>query len=93
MNTQKLTTAEFTRSQLAEMLLELSDDALEYVKLPLLCAYYWTDQRDGERLNQNDLDRFSLIGSAIHDPIDFVESTVKINRGMRRAAYEERRRT
>lgn len=91
MNTQKLRTAEFTRNQLADMLLELSDDALEYIKLPILGAYYWTDQHDADRMTLDDSERFHLIGTAIHDPIDMVKHAGMFIRGMWHAEYEKRR--
>lgn len=55
-----------TRLNLTKMLLALSDDALEYVWRPIIYAYYYTDQRDPDRLTDDDAKRLSLIGVAAH---------------------------
>ena len=52
------------RITLIKMLLALSDDALEYVWRPIIYAYYYTDQRDPDRLTDDDVKRLSLIGVA-----------------------------
>ena len=57
---------EEARITLTKMLLALSDDALEYVWRPIVYAYYYTDQRDPDRLTDDDVKRLSLIGVATH---------------------------
>ena len=54
------------RTTLTKMLLALSDEALEYVWRPIVYAYYYTDQRDPDRLTDDDVKRLSLIGVATH---------------------------
>ena len=56
---------EKARITLTKMLLNLSDDALEYVWRPIIYAYY-TDQRDPDRLTDDDVKRLSLIRVATH---------------------------
>ena len=57
---------EEARITLTKMLLALSDDALEYVWRPIIYAYYYTDQRDPDRLTDDDVKRLSLIRVATH---------------------------
>ena len=57
---------EEARITLTKMLLTLSDDALEYVWRPIVYAYYYTDQRDPDRLTDDDVKRLGLIGAAAH---------------------------
>lgn len=66
---------EKARITLTKMLLNLSDDALEYVWRPIVYAYYYTDQRDPDRLTDDDANRLSLIGAAAHGGEGLVPST------------------
>lgn len=63
----------YNREILSQMLNKLSDDALEYVRLPILGAYLWTDQHEPEMLTDEEYDRFSLLGAAVHEPIERVQ--------------------
>ena len=54
------------RITLTKMLLALSHNALEYVWRPIIYAYYYTDQRDPDRLTDDDVKRLSLIRVATH---------------------------
>lgn len=56
--------AQPNRAELARMLAELSDDALRYVRRPILYARYRTDGRDLEGLSMDDTDRELLIEMA-----------------------------
>ena len=48
------------RTTLAKMLLALSGEALEYVWRPIIYAYYYSDGRDPDRLNQKVRRHFAL---------------------------------
>ena len=61
------------RITLTKMLLALSDDALEYVWRPIIYAYYYTDQRDPDRLTEEDAIRLSIIGAAAHDNYEMID--------------------
>ena len=71
------------RTTLTKMLLALSDEALEYVWRPIVYAYYYTDQRDPDRLTDDDANRLSLIGTAAHGGEGLVSRLVQVRR-----AYE-----
>ena len=73
---------EEARITLTKMLLALSDDALEYVWRPILYAYYYTDDRDPDRLSEEDSIRFSLIGAAAHDSSEMVSMLDKFHIGL-----------
>ena len=74
---------EKARITLTKMLLNLSDDALEYVWRPIVYAYYYTDQRDHDRLTDDDVKRLSLIGVAAHSGEELVSRLDVVRR-----AYE-----
>lgn len=74
---------EETRITLTKMLLALSDEALEYVWRPVVYAYYYTDQRDPDRLTDDDVKRLSLIGVAAHSGEELVSRLDTVRR-----AYE-----
>lgn len=61
------------RTTLTKMLLALSDEALEYVWRPIVYAYYYTDQRDPDRLTDDDSKRLGLIGAVAHEPPDVID--------------------
>jgi len=67
------------RKDLMRMLSELSDDAVKYARLPVLGAYLWTDQHEPEMLTDEEYDRFSLIGAAVHEPIERVQKLLDWN--------------
>ena len=68
-----------SREELARMVLELSDEALAYVRLPILGAYYYTDVRDHDRVTDEDVERYSLIGAVAHDSLNLVQLTCMMN--------------
>ena len=64
------------RLKLTEMLLALSDEALEYAWRPIAYAYYYTDGRDPDRLTSEDAARLTLIGVAAHGDAARKEASV-----------------
>lgn len=81
---------ETSREKLAEMLLELSDDALEYVWRPINYAYYMTDDRGPDRLTAEDSLRFSLIGEAAHADEEMIVWLNRWERAMRNVSREDK---
>ncbi len=63
-----------SRDDLARMLSELSEEALRYVERPILGAYYYTDGRDPDQLSDDDSNRFQLIGAALHEDEETIQS-------------------
>ena len=80
--TQARISMQKARTTLTKMLLALSDEALEYVWRPIVYAYYYTDDRDPDRLSEEDSIRFSLIGAAAHDNPETVAMLNKFHIGL-----------
>ena len=71
-----------TRVILTKMLLALSDEALEYVWRPIVYAYYYTDQRDPDRLTDDDSKRLGLISVVAHEPPDVIDRLDGVKRAL-----------
>ena len=80
---------EEARITLTKMLLALSDEALEYVWRPVVYAYYYTDQRDPDRLTDDDVKRLSLIGVAAHSGEKLVSRLDTVQRAYERVLAEK----
>ena len=78
-----------TRLNLTKMLLALSDDALEYVMRPIVYAYYYTDQRDPDRLTDDDVNRLCLIGAVAHGSEKTVSTLALMNRARKNALIKK----
>lgn len=85
-------TTNVSREELARMLSELSDDALQYVQRPILYAYYHADDRPHNPLSVDDLDRLALIGAATHDSPELVRFAAQLLRAARDSQFRSRRR-
>lgn len=68
------------RTTLAKMLLDLSDEALEYVWRPIIYAYYYTDMRDLDRLTDDDSKRLALIIAVAHESPNVINRLEQLNR-------------
>lgn len=68
------------RTTLAKMLLDLSDEALEYVWRPIIYAYYYTDIRDPDRLTDDDSKRLALIIAVAHESPNVINRLEQLNR-------------
>lgn len=68
------------RTTLAKMLLDLSDEALEYVWWPIIYAYYYTDMRDPDRLTDDDSKRLALIIAVAHESPNVINRLEQLNR-------------
>ena len=76
------------RLKLTEMLLALSDEALEYAWRPIAYAYYYTDGRAPDRLTSEDAARLTLIGVAAHGDAALV---YRLNQCLRDRWHAERK--
>lgn len=67
------------RIELIRMLMELTDEALKYVYRPIAYAYLWTDQRDPDRLTEDDLSRIQLIGDVANSSPEVVSRVYRMS--------------
>ena len=77
--------------ELMRMLIELSDDALEYVWRPIAYVWHYTDDNDPDVMTSDDLDRMRLVGAVAHGSQDVIHCTSTMCRAAQRNELKQRR--